>query len=274
MAEEYTREWKFRAWNPAEKKMFSPEDLEEPDTDESTPKTIYGQLIDGKVKIFDIKTNPPTEYLPLQNTNWFDREQYEVYEGDIVEIDGKYSQVIWDDNTAGFLLLDEEGNAYPGGAYLSDVMKIEGNVFENSNADVEERRRDFTFRAWDPESKIMYMPEDIKDPQTDFTMSLYAYLSFGALYIYDFKNDPPMELIPMQFTGWTDADGKDLYEGDIVSIGEDEENEVAQISWSAEIGQFIFMSNDGTLYPGSMDTASQAKLVGNIYQNPSMIPQL
>ena len=31
---EYTREWKYRAWHPAEQKMYSPEDLEEPDTEE------------------------------------------------------------------------------------------------------------------------------------------------------------------------------------------------------------------------------------------------
>ena len=32
---EYTREWKYRAWHPAEQKMYSPEDLEEPDTEEA-----------------------------------------------------------------------------------------------------------------------------------------------------------------------------------------------------------------------------------------------
>ena len=84
MADEYTREWKFRAWNPTEKKMLSPEDLEEPDTAEDAPKTIYGGLIDGVLHIKDYKTDPPTEYVFQQSTNWYDREQYEIYEGDIV----------------------------------------------------------------------------------------------------------------------------------------------------------------------------------------------
>ena len=44
----------------------------------------------------------------------------------------------------------------------------------------------------------MYMPEDIKDPQTDMMISLYAYLSFGALYIYDLKNDLLNELHNLQ----------------------------------------------------------------------------
>ena len=107
---EYTREWKYRAWHPAEQKMYSPEDLEEPDTEEDAPKTIYGQLIDGVLHIADIKTQPPTELVPMQSTNWFDQEQFEVYEGDIVEIDGNPFQVIWDDEISGYLLLGSAGS--------------------------------------------------------------------------------------------------------------------------------------------------------------------
>lgn len=271
MAEEYTREWKYRAWHPTENKMYSPEDLEEPETQEDAPKTIYGQLIDGNLKIADIKTNPPVELVPMQSTNWFDNEQFEVYEGDILEIDNAIYQVIWDDDTAGYLLLGENGDVFPGGAYLGDAMKIVGNIFENGDADPEERRRMLKFRAWDPDAKIMYMPEDIKDPQSDMTISLYAYLSFGALYIYDLKNDPPMELIPMQSTGWHDAKNSEIYEGDILAIGE--YDEIAQVIWSDEVGQFMLMANDGTLSPGDSSIISQTEKKGNIYQDPAMVPQ-
>ncbi len=266
MADGYTREWKFRAWNPTENKMFSPEDLEEPDTAEDAPKTIYGGLIDGALHIKDYKTDPVTEYIFQQSTNWFDQEQNEIYEGDIVEIDGKYYQVIWDEVSGGYLFLGEDMDVSPGGAYITDFVKIVGNVFENSKADPEEHRRSIKFRAWDPVSNIMYTPEDIKDPQEDMMVSIYAYLSFGALYIYDFKLDPPIELIPMQYTGWKDAEGFDIFEGDVVYIDEDEERK-AQVSWSDEIGQFIFVDDEGTIYPGSMSTSEQTKLIGNIYEN-------
>ncbi len=270
---DYTREWKYRAWHPVEKKMYSPEDLEEPDTGEDDPKTIYGQLIDGELKIYDIKSNPPVELVAMQSTNWYDNKQYEVFEGDIVEIDNDVYQVIWDEEMSGYILLNiENDDASPGGDYLGDSMKLLGNVFENGDADPDERRRSIKFRAWDPDSNIMYYPEDIKDPQTDMTMSLYAYLSFGALYIYDLKNDPPMELIPMQFTGWKDCMGKEIFEGDLFVIGDHEE--VIQVVWSDEVGQFVFLTSDGTLMPGNSTTAEQLTVIGNQYENPESVPQL
>lgn len=272
MADEYTREWKFRAWDPSEKKMYSPEQLEEPDADENAPKTIYGKIVDGDLKIMDMKHNPPVEFLPMQCTNWYDNEQYEVYEGDILELDDKYCQVIWDEETSGFMLLYNDGSVEQGGEYLSDAMHIAGNIFENGDADPEDRRRTLRFRAWDPDAKIMYQPEELKDPEEDMMMSIYAYLSFGALYIYDIKNDPPMELIPMQDTGWTDLNGKEIFEGDVIATNNGED--VAQVIWSAEIGQFIYMSNDGTLIPGAGSTAAQTEVVGNIYENPKLVPQI
>lgn len=94
--------------------------FEEPDTAEDAPKTIYGGLIDGVLHIKDYKTDPPTEYVFQQSTNWYDREQYEIYEGDIVEVDGKYYQVIWDDITSGYLFLGDDMETSPGGAYLTE----------------------------------------------------------------------------------------------------------------------------------------------------------
>ena len=272
MAEEYTREWKFRAWDPVNRKMFSPEDMEEPYTDDEAPKSIFGMLVNGELVIRDMLNDTQIEFLPMQSTNWFDREQYEVYEGDILEVDGKYYQVIWDFDTSGYLLLGDDLSVSPGGAYLSDAIKIVGNIFENGDANVDERKRPLRFRAWDPDSKNMYMPEDIKDPETDFNSSIYAYLSFGALYIYDIKNDPPMELIPMQDTGWKDSKGNELFEGDIINVGDAEY--ITEIIWSDEIGQFVFMANDGTLMPGNIAVAAQSELLGNVYENADMVVRI
>ncbi len=274
MAEGYNREWKFRAWDNVEKKLYSPEELEEPDTDEEAPKTIFGKLINGELIILNEAENPPRELYPMQSTNIFDNEQNEVYEGDIIEMDDKHWQVVWNSETSGYniILLDGEEFYYqPIADYISDAVKVVGNVFENGDGDPDEMKRTLKFRAWDPAEKRMYLPEDIKDPEEDFMSSIYAYLSFGALYIYDIKNDPPMELIPMQFTEWLDRDGVEIYENDLITIGE--EDSTAMVEWSEEVGQFIFVTLDGTIYPGSNVTASQVKVIGNSFQDPEKFPQ-
>ena len=268
MAIGYDREWKFRAWDPVEKKMYSPEDLEEPDTAKYMPKTIYGKLINGELLIQDMKAEPPVTFLPMQSTNWYDNEQYEIYEGDILEMGDRFCQVIFDEETSGYLLLFDDGSIEQGGDYMSDVMHITGNVYENGDADPEDRRRLLRFRAWDPEARIMYQPEEMVDPEEDFTVSLYGYLSFGALYIYDFKNDPPMELIPQQDTGWKDKNGKEIFEGDILEIGE----YTIQILWTEEVGQFILEATDGTVIPGSGMAVSQGEVIGDIFTTPELFP--
>ena len=271
MAQGYDREWKFRAWDPVNKKMYTPEDLEEPDTAKYMPKTIYGKLINGELLIQNISEEPPITFLPMQSTNWYDNEQYEIYEGDILEMGPnkeRFCQVIWDEECSGYLLLFDDGSIEQGGDYMSDIMHIAGNVFEDGDADPEERKRLLRFRAWDPEARIMYMPEDLKDPEEDFTVSLYGYLSFGALYIYDFKNDPPMELIPQQSTGWKDSKGVEIFEGDVMQIGE----YTVQLVWTEEVGQFILESTDGTIIPGSGMAVSQGEVIGDIFRNPELVP--
>jgi hypothetical protein len=264
------REWKFRAWDPETKKMYSPEDLEEPDASEDTPKTIFGKIVDGKLVILDTKHATPLELIPTQSTNWYDMEQYEIFEGDIlVDKDGKQQvAVVWDAQTGCYLLKEKDGTLIPGGAYLTDIIKIVGNVFQNED-DYGFKQREFKYRAWNPDAKKMYLPDDLKDPEKDMDFSVYGYLSFGALYIYDFILDPPMEMIPMQSTGWKDKFDKQVYEGDIVEL----DGELAQLCWSDETGGFMFMSNDGSLYPGDAQTAQQVEVIGNIYENEGAVPQ-
>ena len=61
----------------------------------------------------------------------------------------------------------------------------------------------------------------------------------------------------------------EVYEGDILTVGDEES--IAEVSWSDEIGQFILVSLDGTLYPGSSSLISQSKVIGNIYQNSDIL---
>lgn len=125
------REIKFRAWDDEAKKMYSPEELEQADALEIN-KSIYGYLSFGTLLIYDFKNgSEPVELLPLQSTGWYDNDQQEVYEGDVVENNEGIYQVMWSEEVAGFILLGNDGSMAMGGPYMSDTFKLKGNIYEN-----------------------------------------------------------------------------------------------------------------------------------------------
>ncbi len=125
------REIKFRAWDDENKIMYSPEGLEQPEVEDNTKKTIYSYLSFGVLQIYDFKGEEPVELVPMQSTLWFDKEQKEIFEGDIVNIEDNLNQVIWSDEISGFVLMANDGMIGMGGDYLGDVAEIIGNIYEN-----------------------------------------------------------------------------------------------------------------------------------------------
>lgn len=125
------REFKFRAWDDEVKKMYSPEELEQPDVKEDTKKTIYSYLSYGVLQIYDFRENEPIQFVPMQSTGWFDKNQTEIYEGDIVQMENTIYQVIWSEEISGFILLSTDGVIMMGGDYIADEIEIIGNVYEN-----------------------------------------------------------------------------------------------------------------------------------------------
>lgn len=126
--------------------------------------------------------------------------------------------------------------------------------------------REFRFRAWDDKTKLMYSPEALEQSEVhnDLDKTIYSYLSFGSLCIYDFKEEEPNELIPMQLTGWIDKNQKEIFEGDILET----EDGIFQVIWSDEIAGFIISANNGTTMMGGNFLTDTAVVIGNIYENP------
>lgn len=127
------REIKFRAWDDENKIMYSPEGLEQPEIEEDTKKTIYSYLSFGVLSIYDFGSDDPIEFVPMQSTGWFDKEQKEIFEGDVISVDGNMNQVIWSEEVAGFVLMANDGMMGMGGDYLNDVSEIIGNIYEDPN---------------------------------------------------------------------------------------------------------------------------------------------
>lgn len=124
------------------------------------------------------------------------------------------------------------------------------------------------FRAYDSGSLCrMYSPSEVMVGDSDIW--IFDEDSEGNEWIVN--ND--LEL--MQSTGLTDKNGKEIFEGDILSIETDEENVRVEVSWDSKHALFVFESKKynekealGELFE---DNSYPLKIIGNIHTNPELV---
>lgn len=117
--------------------------------------------------------------------------------------------------------------------------------------------RTIKFRAWDKQTSIMWDWKNLK-----------------ALSFLGIEKEPYLEL--MQFTGLTDRNGKDIYEGDIVDITQRLDDYVvyAKVTWNDEAAAFGYEKSDSNETEiGTLEQIydSDTKIIGNIYSNPELL---
>lgn len=128
--------------------------------------------------------------------------------------------------------------------------------------------REWKFRAWDGVAKKMYLPHELEQDEVfrDVNKTIYSYLSYGVLCIYDFRDAEPVEFIPMPYTGCYDKDKKEIYEGDLIRF----DDRVHQVVWNEEHASFALLSRDGGLLPGGRQWRESAEVIGNIFESPEL----
>jgi uncharacterized phage protein (TIGR01671 family) len=109
----------------------------------------------------------------------------------------------------------------------------------------------FKFRAWDKTENKMFIPEHF-----GFSESELITIDGGSIVPYG-----SYEL--MQFTGLHDKNGKEIYEGDILT------NFYGEGEVSFYNGRFIFESEH--IRDGLWFIAEHGQVIGNIYEHPHLL---
>lgn len=123
------------------------------------------------------------------------------------------------------------------------------------------------YRAWDKEFKEMVQVDALVFEE----QIIKATYKNGNVVKEDLKN-----YVLMQSTGLTDKNGKEIFEGDILSIETDEENVKVKIevSWDSKHALFVFESKKynekealGELFE---DNSYPFKIIGNVWEDQEL----
>ena len=114
-------------------------------------------------------------------------------------------------------------------------------------------QREIKFRAWDKQEGKMYEWENFGFGRRDL------YLNWNRVI-----GDPDRFNI-MQFTGLKDKNGKEIYEEDILRIGE---GLIREVYWDEDNSRWGM--KDQTTF-GPIIFERWAEVIGNIYENPELL---
>ena len=121
-------------------------------------------------------------------------------------------------------------------------------------AEVENMTREIKFRAWDKRFKLM---------------TFISIINFGAKEVSDgLENIDFKDLEFLQFTGLLDKNGKEIYEGDIVTTFD---------NWKYKICYELdgyWVRNDNYDFRQRLSYETKGlEVIGNIYENPMLLEE-
>lgn len=120
------------------------------------------------------------------------------------------------------------------------------------------------YRAWDKIHKTMYEVDDIMS--VDFGKSEISVktLFFERTSRYDFD-----DIVLMQSTGFTDKNGKEIFEGDIL---DSEDGFLAGVvELRRDLGMFVSTLIKYNNFERLCNVLDSTQIIGNVWENPELL---
>lgn len=114
------------------------------------------------------------------------------------------------------------------------------------------------FRAWNKYKQVSHINTEIMEP---------VYIESGYMTYFTLEegqNTPEEDYVIMQFTGLTDNNGIEIYEGDIISWSD----KIYTVTWHEKIAGFIMKSATSLERP---DIEFNSKVIGNIFEHKHLL---
>lgn len=131
--------------------------------------------------------------------------------------------------------------------------------------------REIKFRAWDKVNKKMC--SSIGTGRTTYGGNLCLEITKCRPDVdsLDNKATAPFNYELMQFTGVTDRNGVEVWEGDI--IGYKDEVALREIAWDNRRGGWNAYDKEGNCFDGIswITVTTNRQVLGNIYENPELL---
>ncbi len=124
--------------------------------------------------------------------------------------------------------------------------------------------REIKFRVWGKDLECMHICGENSHDSAWFD-------EFNIFQYYNLQNgdgsgkDGAYEL--MEYTGFKDKNGKEIYEGDIVELYNEED--LYRVEYQAENARFI-LTTDTIVTDFKYYSHGEIEVIGNIYENPEL----
>lgn len=136
------------------------------------------------------------------------------------------------------------------------------------------------FRAWIKKEEIMAQVMSLHFIEQGDLTRINTYPEIGCLSIHCID-----DVILMQSTGFFDCNGEEIYEGDVLFIGErhrgDKSYKGEVVFWQlGERGNSIYTTTEKMVVNSSphnlvmLEEADRLQILGNIYENPELLEEV